>query len=170
MSNPIPRIGPDGTIRCMNHPERTAAALQCASITAWSDAASVIADSPLLVIAPVDDIEIPLMGTSHAIFWEHVKNYFSGNGALGMCSECAVKFWDAFGFPPLYINQHAIFSSHVTIARTTVQVDIEPHTFHMMRLETPTGLSNKIELVCPDCITKRYQKPHSISLKEYAYE
>ena len=172
VSNPIPRIGPDATIRCMNHPELTAVALQCASITGWSDAKNALVYSPLLRVAPIADFELPFLTreSPHAIFWDRLKDYFSGNSALGMCAECAYKFWQAMKIPPLYINQHAIFSSHVTIARTTVIMDVSPHTYQMMRIETPAGLANKVELVCPDCIENRYKSPILIELKEYAYE
>ncbi len=173
MTNPIPRIGPDATIRCMNHPNTTAVALQCASITGWSDAKNAIRYTPLLRIAPVADFELPFLAgteTSHAIFWSKVGDYFKGNSALGMCTECAYKFWEAMGIPPLYVNQHAIFSSHVTITRTDVVMDVKPHTYQLMRIETPAGLSNKVELVCPDCIETRYKSATRVGIKEYTYE
>ena len=174
MTNPIPRIGPDGTIRCMNHPELTAVALQCAAVPSWSDAASkkVRDHTPLIVTAPIADFDVPFAHAAnpHAIFWSKVSSFFEGNASLGMCAECAYKFWLGLEMPPLYINQHAIFSSHVTIAKTEVVTKVSPHTFSLMRIETPTGLSNKVELVCPDCINNLYPGPARIEIKQYSYE
>jgi hypothetical protein len=129
--------------------------------------------TPLLVINQIEDFEIPFARAreeGHAIFWDRVKDYFSGNSALGMCAECAFKFWKAMEIPPLYVNQHAIFSSHVTIARTEIVVDFTPHTYQLMRLETPTGLTNNVDLVCPDCVQTRFTAPALIGIKEYSYE
>ena len=168
--NPIPRIGPDAMIRCMNHPELVAAALQIAGITSWSDSVGLMKDTPLLRVAPIADFEVPLIGNPHAIVWSEVEEIYRGNASFGMCEDCAYKFWQAFGFPPLYVNQHAIFSSHVTISKSEVGMSIEPHTFALMRLETETGLSNKVELNCPECIVKRYKEPTLLSITEYNYE
>jgi hypothetical protein len=156
----------------MNHPERSAAALQCASITPWSDAINVLSHTPLLKVLPMDDFDVTLAHAphSHAIFWGHMKGYYGGNSALGMCEDCAYEFWQAFEFPPLYVTQHAIFSSHVTITRTSYELDFSPHSYQIMRLETPSGLSNKVELVCPDCINRRFLGPHLIKLDEFTYE
>jgi hypothetical protein len=172
MTNPIPRIAADGTIRCMNHPDLIAIALQAACAPAWSDAIlSARSHTPLLRVAPVEDFEVPFARVNpHAIFWAKVENYYRGNSALGMCEDCAQNFWSAFGFAPLYINQHAIFSSHVTITRTTIDVDFEPHTFSLMRIETPQGISNKVELVCPECVERRYPVPYPLKLTTYQYE
>lgn len=139
-----PRINAYSLVMCASHSHRPAAALAGFPLT-----------NEVLQGYTTDDFNYPLL---HAIGTQFFKNFSKENHArtifsLGLCDECAYKFWQGLGIPPLYMLQKLEDPSGLIITHTMFTFSMGMvHTEIEYRVSVRNDCKLILSITCAECL------------------